>query len=76
MLSLRTKIPASSPIINTVAGLFPGSQSYERELEDMFGIKVEGLAPGRRYPLPDDWPDGNYPLRKAWKPSDLDKKEN
>jgi membrane-bound hydrogenase subunit beta len=33
----------------------------------MFGIEVEGVPPGRRYPLPDDWPEGQYPLRKDWK---------
>ena len=37
------------------------------ELEDMFGIKVDGLPPGRRYPLPDDFPTDQYPLRKDWK---------
>ena len=40
----------------------------------MLGIKVEGLVPGRRYPLPDDWPKGQYPLRKDWDQSVLDKK--
>ena len=32
----------------------------------MFGIKVEGLPEGERYPLPDGWPEGQYPLRKDW----------
>jgi len=50
-----------------VLAIFPGAVSYEKELEDMFGIKVEGLPPGRRYPLPDDFPTDQYPLRKDWK---------
>ena len=33
----------------------------------MFGIVVEGIPDGRRLNLPDDWPDGQYPLRKDWK---------
>jgi Ni,Fe-hydrogenase III component G len=41
---------------------------------DLLGIKVEGLPEGRRYPLPDNWPQGQYPLRKDWDPSVLDKK--
>jgi Ni,Fe-hydrogenase III component G len=34
---------------------------------DLFGMQVEGLPPGNRYPLPDDWPPNQYPLRKDWK---------
>jgi Ni,Fe-hydrogenase III component G len=34
---------------------------------DLLGIKVNGLASGHRYPLPDNWPKGEYPLRKDWK---------
>ena len=34
---------------------------------DLLGIKVNGLAEGQRYPLPEDWPKGDYPLRKDWK---------
>jgi Ni,Fe-hydrogenase III component G len=34
---------------------------------DLLGAQVEGLPAGRRYPLPEDWPQGEYPLRKDWK---------
>ena len=46
---------------------FPAAHIYERELVDLLGAKVEGLPPGNRYPLPDDWPEVQYPLRKDWK---------
>ena len=55
---------------------FPSAHIYERELEDLFGIEVDGLPPGNRYPLPDGWPEGQYPLRKDWKApeaSDVDR---
>jgi Ni,Fe-hydrogenase III component G len=29
---------------------------------------VEGLPAGNRYPLTDDWPADQFPLRKDWKP--------
>ena len=38
----------------------------------MFGVKVEGLPAGRHYPLPEDWPQGEYPLRKDWKPKNTE----
>ena len=53
---------------------FPGAELYERELVDMFGISVEGLPAGNRYPLPDDWPQGQHPLRKDWKKEMLEGK--
>jgi membrane-bound hydrogenase subunit beta len=66
--TLRTKILANdNPTLNTITEHFPGAEYYERELEDMFGIKIEGLKPGNRYPLPDDWPSDEHPLRKNWK---------
>jgi membrane-bound hydrogenase subunit beta len=67
VLSLLTKAPKADPRIGTVTDRFPGAHIYERELVDLFGAVVEGLPPGNRYPLPDDWPAGEYPLRKDWR---------
>jgi Ni,Fe-hydrogenase III component G len=74
ILDLKTYVPKSNPVIRSVMDTFPGAELYERELVDMFGFKVEGLPEGSRYPLPDDWPDGQYPLRKDWKKEMLDGK--
>ena len=72
VLNLRTHFSREKPVIKTITEYFPAADIYERELEDLFGIKVEGLPPGHRYPLPDDWPQGEHPLRKDWKkPSEL-----
>ena len=58
-----------------MTGKFSNAEYYEKELVDLLGFRVEGLPPGPRYPLPDDWPEGQYPLRKEWKPEMLDRKE-
>jgi Ni,Fe-hydrogenase III component G len=70
IVTARVKTPRTDPHLPTVTGVFPGSEPYERELEDLFGIKIDGLKPGRRYPLPDDFPVGQHPLRKDWKVTD------
>jgi len=66
MVNLKTSVPKSDPLIKSVTQYFPGAEIYERELVDLFGAKVEGLASGNRYPLTDDWPADQYPLRKDW----------
>ena len=70
MLNLRIRISRENPLIKTVTQYFPAADAYERELTDLLGIKVDGLAISHRYPLPDNWPAGEYPLRKDWAPSD------
>lgn len=67
LLNLKVHTSHDAPKVKTVTDIFPGVDPYEREIADLLGIKVEGLAAGRRYPLPENWPDGQYPLRKDWK---------
>jgi Ni,Fe-hydrogenase III component G len=69
ILTIRKSAPKNDPVINTITGTFFGADIYERELVDLLGVKVKGLKEGKRYPLPDDWPEGEYPLRKDWKKS-------
>ncbi|HCI54287.1 MAG TPA: NADH-quinone oxidoreductase subunit C [Bacteroidales bacterium] len=67
VINVKTNVPKSDPVISTVTGIYNGATFYERELEDLLGARVEGLPEGRHYPLPDNWPKGQYPLRKDWK---------
>ena len=66
-LNLKVSIPREKPEWKSMIGMFPGNELYEREVADLYGIRFEGLPPGLRYPLPDDWPDNEFPLRKDWK---------
>ena len=66
-LTIRTAIPRDNPHLPSICELIPGAILYERELQDMFGIVVDGIPDPRPLVLPDDWPAGNFPLRKDWK---------
>ena len=68
VFSLRRRVARERPLIGTVTDRFPGAANYERELVDLLGFEVEGLPPGKRYPLPDSFPTDQKPLRKDWKP--------
>jgi NADH-quinone oxidoreductase subunit C len=66
-LNVRTEIPREAPRVASISPVIPGAILYEREIQDMFGIVVEGIPDGRPLVLPDDWPEGQFPLRKDWK---------
>lgn len=76
LLNLRVRVPRERPVLQTVSKRFPGGAVYERELIDLLGFEVVGLPPGRRYPLPDDWPHDQKPLRKDWKAAVPGEKES
>ena len=67
VISLRIEVPRAEPRFASICSAIPGAILYERELQEMFGVSVEGIPDGRRLNLPDDWPEGQYPLRKDWK---------
>jgi membrane-bound hydrogenase subunit beta len=66
-LTVRTSIPRTEPRLPSICAVIPGAIFYEREIQEMFGITMEGIPDTRRLNLPDDWPDGQFPLRKDWK---------
>jgi Ni,Fe-hydrogenase III component G len=66
-VNVRTRIPKTDPHLPSLCAIIPGNILDERELQDMFGIVVDGLPDPRPMLMPDDWPAGQYPLRKDWK---------
>jgi membrane-bound hydrogenase subunit beta len=74
MINIYNHVPRSNPVITSIIPSFKNADVYEREMVDLLGIRVEGLPEGKRYPLPDNWPEGQYPLRKEFDPVVLDHK--
>ena len=64
VLTLRVPLPRETPRVPSICGLIPAATLFERELMEMFGVVCEGTPNPERLFLPDDWPDGTYPLRK------------
>jgi len=67
---LRTTAPADAPEVAAITPDVTAAAWAERELQDLLGVKTRGLPDSRRLVLPDDWPDGVYPLRKDIKYGD------
>jgi membrane-bound hydrogenase subunit beta len=66
VLTLVVAAPKDGPGPQTVTPHFPHADLYEREVVDLLGARIQGLPEGNRYPLPDGWPEGQFPLRKDW----------
>ncbi len=62
-LILRAPVPPETPEFPSLANAFPGVNWQEREVQDLFGLKLIGHPNPRRCALHDDWPEV-YPLRK------------
>jgi len=63
-LNLRAAVDKSVDQIDTITPIVPAAIMYEREVNDMFGVTIAGHPDPRRLVLPEDWPEGDYPLRR------------
>jgi len=68
VLSLTVSLPRDAPRLPSVTEVFPAANLYEREVHDLFGIVFEGHPDPRPLLLYEGWPEGEFPLRKDWKP--------
>ncbi len=71
VIALRVRLPRTDASLPSLCEVVPGAEVFERELQEMFGIRVVGLTTPDRLYLPDDWPAGVYPMRKDFDPKVL-----
>lgn len=67
VISLRVKLDKSKLEIDSLTPSLEAANWIEREISEMLGIKFKGHPDMRRLLLPDDWPEGVYPLRRDYK---------
>ena len=63
-LRVKVRVPAADPSVPTLVNLWLAANWAERELWDMFGIRVDGHPDLRRILMPEDW-DG-HPGRRDY----------
>jgi Ni,Fe-hydrogenase III component G len=69
VVTVRGSIPRDPARAASIADISPVAAIYERGIHDLFGIAFEGNPDQRRLLLAEDWPEGEYPLRKDWAPA-------
>jgi membrane-bound hydrogenase subunit beta len=62
--SVKVALPKSSLKLPTITNLIPGALVSEREVQEMFGVKIEGIPDARRMFLDESFPKGVYPWRR------------
>lgn len=64
--TLRVMLPYSDPTLDSICDIVSSATLYERELMELFGVELTGTPNKEHLILPDDWPEGVYPLRKSF----------
>jgi len=62
-LTLRIDLAKEDPQVQSICGLIPGAEYYEREIREMYGIEFRGMPNPAPLLLPDNW-KGGYPMRR------------
>ncbi len=72
VISLRVILPKAKLEIASLTSVFTAAHWIEREIHELLGINFVGHPKLKRLLLPEDWPEGVYPLRKdyqEWDPT-------
>jgi len=67
-VTLKNRVSREKPVIRTITDILPGANLYEREVFDLLGVIFVGHPNLKRLMLPENWPKGDYPLRRDWEP--------
>lgn len=72
VISLRVILPKTKLEIASLTTVFTAAHWIEREIHELLGVNFVGHPQLTRLLLPEDWPEGVYPLRKdyeEWDPN-------
>ena len=72
VISLRVTLPKTKLEIDSLTSVFTAAHWIEREIHELLGITFIGHPNLARLLLPEEWPEGVYPLRKdyqEWDPN-------
>jgi len=63
-LRLVVRLDSGAAAVDSIVGVWPSANFYEREIFDLFGVHFGGHPNLRRIMMPEDW--AGHPLRKDY----------
>lgn len=66
VVTLRVKVAKETAVLPSICPIIPSASFFERELLEMFGLTITNTPNTNHLFLPDEWPEGIYPLRKEF----------
>jgi len=70
IVTIRTRLDRRTPAIASVASICTATEWIEREMWELLGIQFRNHPDLRHLLLSDDWPEGEYPLRRDYRKED------
>ena len=67
VVTVRTRVDRERPELASLTSVCPATEWIERELWELLGISFTGHPDLRHLLLRDDWPEGQYPLRRDFR---------
>lgn len=67
LVTLRTRLDRLDPEIESIAPFCRAAEWIEREMWELLGIRFRNHPDMRHLLLADDWPEGQYPLRRDYR---------
>ena len=67
LISIRVKLDKTKLEIDSLAPHFEAADWIEREIHELLGVNFKGHPDLRKLLLPENWPEGVYPLRRDYK---------
>jgi NADH-quinone oxidoreductase subunit C len=61
---LKVMVSTDDPAVESITSVWPASNSYEREVWDLFGVRFQGHPDLRRIMMPEEWE--GHPLQKTY----------
>jgi Ni,Fe-hydrogenase III component G len=65
VVTVLTTVPRDDAKLESIADFCPAAEWIEREMWELLGVEFHGHPDMRHLLLSDDWPEGDYPLRKS-----------
>lgn len=65
VVTVCTQVTYEDATLDSIADFCPAAEWIEREIWELLGVEFTGHPDLRHLLLSDDWPEGDYPLRRA-----------